>query len=296
MIPDPIPMNFYKPILFYFFLIFSAWATAQEQGSIKASIDKNRILIGEPVTLTVTISLPSGSPVSFVMDSIVSFEILESTIDSSRTETEKILTGKYTITSFDSGHHVIPSMQLTSKIKTDTLPIDVVFSDFDPNQDYHDIKEVIDVPEKRKKEWWYAAAGAIVLLALLIWTLLRKRKTTPKVLAETRVDPFREAMLQLSKLEKENTPAKQFHSELTDIFRLYIFRKKNILSLQKTTDDLVMQLGSLNLDKEFTEKLSQALRLSDFVKFAKYSPSGDDNRNTWLTIKKSIEDIENNVV
>lgn len=289
-------MNYYRPILFLFILFFTATAVAQEKRSIKASLAKSKILIGEPVTLTVDIILPSGSPVSFLPDSIKSFEILSSKFDTIHSESETILKGEYTITSFDSGHHVIPSFQLTSKIKTDTLTIDVVFSDFNPNQDYHDIKDVIDVPENKKKEWWYAAAGAIVLLALLIWALLRKRKSAPKVSVETRIDPFREAMLQLSKLEKENYPAKQFHSELTDIFRLYIFRKKNILSLQKTTDDLVRQLGSLKLDKEFIEKLSQALRLSDFVKFAKYSPSGDDNRNTWLTIKKSIEDIENNVV
>ncbi|HEY6064151.1 MAG TPA: hypothetical protein VIV35_11110, partial [Chitinophagaceae bacterium] len=79
---------------------------------------------------------------------------------------------------------------------------------------------------------------------------------------------------------------------LTDIFRLYIFRKKGILSLQKTTADLILQLRDLPFSKEQFDKLSQALRLSDFVKFAKYVPAADDNRNCFEEIRNSIMTIE----
>ncbi len=80
-------------------------------------------------------------------------------------------------------------------------------------------------------------------------------------------------MKQLEQLQRDKPETKLYYSKLTDIFRLYIFQKKGILSLQKTTDDLVIQLKSLNLNKEQFDKLSQSLRLSDFVKFAKYIPS-----------------------
>jgi hypothetical protein len=64
------------------------------------------------------------------------------------------------------------------------------------------------------------------------------------------------------------------------------------LSLQKTTDDLVIQLKTLPLDKEQFDTLSQALRLSDFVKFAKYIPSEKDNEDCFEEIKNTIIKIE----
>jgi hypothetical protein len=51
-------------------------------------------------------------------------------------------------------------------------------------------------------------------------------------------------------------------------------------------------LKSLNLHKEQFGKLSQSLRLSDFVKFAKYIPSNDDDRNAFSEIRNAIVTIE----
>ena len=44
--------------------------------------------------------------------------------------------------------------------------------------------------------------------------------------------------------------------------------------------------------KEQFEKISQTLRLSDFVKFAKYIPSSEDDKNSFDTINWTIQKIE----
>jgi hypothetical protein len=121
---------------------------------------------------------------------------------------------------------------------------------------------------------------------------LRKKKPVAVTLPKVEIDPFEEAMQQLESLQKDKPDAKKYHSKLTDIFRVYVFRKKGILSLQKTTADLMLKLRDLNFTKEQFDKLSQALRLSDFVKFAKYVPTNDDDRNCFEEIKKSILTIE----
>jgi hypothetical protein len=54
----------------------------------------------------------------------------------------------------------------------------------------------------------------------------------------------------------------------------------------------VIQLNGLPFCREQFEKLSQVLRLSDFVKFAKYMPSAEDDRDTFDTIKRAIGEIE----
>ncbi len=130
-----------------------------------------------------------------------------------------------------------------------------------------------------------------MLVIILLIYLLRKKK--PVVEADAPViDPYQEAMEQLDRLRRDKLDQKQYYSRLVDIFRMYVFRKKDIHSLQKTTDDLVIQLRGIQISKEQFEKLSQALRLSDFVKFAKYVPSAEDNTIVFEAIKKAIIEIE----
>jgi len=289
-----IVMNFRRSI-FYFLFLFAVQITHAQGGTtIKATVDKNRILIGEPLQLIIEARLSPGSNTSFVnIDSFDHFEFLDkSVIDSINKDSGRIIKGIYMITSFDSGHWVIPSFILSPKIKTDTIPIDVVFSDFDPNQDYHDIKDIIEIAPAKKKQWWWFFAGGALLLAAVAVYLLRKKKPAALPAPEIRIDPFEEAMKELEQLQRDKPEAKKYHSKLTDIFRLYVFRKKGILSLQKTTADLVLQLKDLNIGKEQFDKLSQALRLSDFVKFAKYAPTKDDDKNCFEEIRNSIMTIE----
>ena len=287
-------MNFRRSI-FSFFLLFTVQVThAQFTANIKATVDKKRILIGEPLQLTIQVNLSTDVVFSFVtVDTIGHFEFLDKPVlDTINKDGITTIKGVYKLTSFDSGHWVIPSFVLSPKVKTDTIPVDVVFSEFDPNQDYHDIKDIIEVAPAKKKQWWWLMAAGALLLAVIAVYLLRKKKSAALPAPEIKIDPYEEAMKELEQLQRDKQEAKKYHSKLTDIFRLYIFRKKGILSLQKTTADLVLQLRDLNLSKEQFDKLSQALRLSDFVKFAKYVPTSEDDIAVFEDISNTIKTIE----
>ncbi len=289
-----IKMNFCRSIFYSLCFLSVQISNAQGKASVTASVDKNRILIGEPLQLTIEANLPPGSAFSFIhIDSISHFEMLNKpVIDTLHSDRWVSIKGIYTITSFDSGHWMIPPFVLSPFLKTDTIPMDVVFSAFDPNQDYHDIKDIIDIkPPAKKQGWWYVIGGCILLLLIVVWVINRKKRS-PIPLTVAPINPYNEAMKQLEKLKKEKPEAKQYHTQLADIFRLYIFRKKGIHSLQKTTDDLVIRLqGPGPVTKEF-EQLAQALRLIDFVKFAKYAPTVHDDEEVYKTIKRSIDEIE----
>ena len=286
--------GFINKVFFSFlFLAFTLFVSAQDKITVKASINKNKILIGEPINLTIEATIPQKTAVQFFIDTFPHFEFLEKEkIDTSATGNFILLKQTIRITSFDSGHWVIPSFVFAKKIATDTIPVDVGFSDFDPKQDYHDIKEIIEVTPPQKTDWLLYIVGALTVIVLIvIWFLLRKKKPAKPVI-QPLVDPYEEALNQLDILQKKSVAPKEFHSRLADIFRLYIFRRKEILSLQKTTDDLILQLRTINLDDQLYTQLSQALRLGDFVKFAKYIPSADDNRNSFDSIKNSIITME----
>jgi hypothetical protein len=287
--------DFYKAVSLFFLLHAVIFVIAQNKTTVKATVDKNKILIGERIQLTLEADIPENEPIRFfIIDTIPHFELAKQKIDTSYPSGGTFLKQVISITSFDSGRWVIPAFLLGEKAATDSIPVDVVFSPMDSTQDYHDIKDIIDVkPVEEKKKWWlwYAIGGGALLMGLLLIYLLRKKKPVAAAAAPV-IDPYEEAMKQLDKLQQEKLDQKQYYSRLVDIFRVYVYKKKDIHSLQKTTDDLVIQLKGLALDKEQFEKLSQALRLSDFVKFAKYVPSNEDDRNVFETIKKTINGIE----
>lgn len=287
---------FYTAIIAIAAVFFSLPAAAQDKTVVKATVDRSQILIGEPIRLTLEVDVPEHEVIRFFqLDSLPHFEFLnKQKIDTTNTGTGTILSQVIRITSFDSGHWVIPSLSLGENITTDSIPVDIGFSPFNPDQPYHDIKEIIEVtPEEKKEEiqWWYIVAGAAVLLLILVLLFRKKKKPIVQVVAPP-VDPFKEAMEKMEKLVKEKPETKQYYSELVDIFKVYVLAKTGIHSLQNTTDDLVKQLRGLNIPKDQFEQLAQSLTLSDFVKFAKYVPMAEDDRNTFDIISRSIQQIE----
>ncbi len=268
---------------------------AQSGVKVKATVDRNKILIGEHFTLYLEADIPETEAIRFFdLDTLPHFEFLEKQkIDTSNTSEGTVLKQEIRMTSFDSGRWVIPAMMLDQGIATDSIVMEVVFSSpFDPNQPYHDIKDVLDVEVEEKEDWWwYAAGGGLLLLLLILWLVLRKKPVKVKP-PPPPVNAYEEAMNDLARLQKEKTAPKIYYSSLVDIFRLYIARKKGISSLQKTTDDLVVQLKSLSIPHQDFDPMAQALRLSDYVKFAKYVPAAEDDRSSIIAIKNAIEAIE----
>lgn len=284
-------------------LLFVVCICNAQTTTVRASVDRTNILIGEQINLVLEADIPENEPISFfAVDSIEHFEFLQKgKIDTVNTSKGTELKQLFRITSFDSGRWVIPAYSLahSESLKTDSIVINVGFMAMDTTKDYNDIKEIIEIEAEKKQDWtWYYVGGGALLLAVLIYLLTRKKKkkAIEEAAAAQAPDPFRDAMENLEQLRQADYPGKgdtkKYYTQLTEIFRTYIEKRKGIHSLQQTTDDLVMQLRSIDLNKDEYNQLSQALRLSDFVKFAKYEPTDTDNKNVFDTIKKSIEEIE----
>jgi hypothetical protein len=287
---------FYRTIPSFLLLFVVAFAGAQDTTSVRITIDKTSILIGEPITLNLVADIPEHEPIRFFqLDSIPHFEFLNrQKIDTANTGRGTVLSQTLQITSWDSGHWVIPAFRLRENIFTDTLAVDVGFSPFNPDQPYHDVKEIIEVnPQEEKKpiSWWKIAVGAALALIVIILLFRRKKKPVVQVAAPP-PDPFKEAMQRLDALQKEKPGTKEYYTKLLDIFREYIDAKKGIHSLRATSEDLLLKLKELLLTEKQYEDLSQALRLGDFVKFARYEPTEEDDEKTFRTITTMIQHIE----
>jgi LPXTG-motif cell wall-anchored protein len=177
---------------------------------------------------------------------------------------------------------------------TQPLVVDVVFSSpFDPNQPYHDLKEIIAVQKPERTTWYWYLIG---LALLLLFTLLLFPKRKKKELKQIPVDAYTNAMSQLDQLARAglaSTNSNTYFVELINIFREYLHRRRNIQSFYQTTDDLGLQIQQLQLPAELNNQLLQTLRLSDLVKFAKYQPYDEEQKQSFNVIRKSIVEIEN---
>ncbi|MEP7257703.1 MAG: hypothetical protein ABI687_04935 [Flavitalea sp.] len=277
------------------------------QVNITASIDRSRILIGEPILLSVEASVPAGETMEwFTADSIAHFEFIEKyKADTAEGLDSKKVTQLLSITSFDSGRWEIPSFQILVGGKpyyTDSISVDVSFVSFDPSADYRDIKEIEEVANTSVKYIpWILAALTLSSLALIIF-LARKQKPlkTELKIATPLLTPYEEAIQALNDLRKKGTPVegeeKLYYSKLNDILRVFVLRKYGIATLERTNEELIMQLSKMKLPTEPYTLLAQSLRMSDFVKFAKYRPSEQENKSNMDVIRSSIEILDNNTM
>ncbi len=294
------------------FFLFSAQMSFAQLPTVKTSIDKNNILIGQQLNYRVETSMPDNtfrlSWFSFPDTSGHFVVVAKNKIDSSSSNGNLNFSQVITITSFDSGRRVIPPLALTFStlegdssvnIYTDSIPVNVSYSPTDSIKPFHDIKTILEV--NKDWPWWvWALIGlAIVLVLLLILFLLRllKKKKTTNSLFTSKVSPYDEAMQSLSNLEKEqliqNNKVKEYHTKLTEIFKRYLSRKTNMNQLHLTSDELLMELSDLNLPKTEIADFANSIRMGNAVKFAQYIPPVYENEKCFSQTKEMISSIDN---
>jgi hypothetical protein len=287
------------------FLFSCSCCFSQMDVSVKATINRDKIMIGEKVELKLEAKLPIGADATwFPVDSMTHFEFVDKgKIDTAATSDTKTYRQTLIITSFDSGRWAIPSLAFTIGNKeylTDSIPVSVAYSNFDPKQDYHDIKDIIEVENTATRyiNWIVLAVAALSLLAVIYF--LRKKTTVqqPVTIKKplSKLTALQEALEAIDALQKrgytEPVRTKNFHTELNDIFRQYLYRKTNIATMEKTSGELMLQLKQTNLPVDDFTILAQTLRMNDAVKFAKYQPAEDENQQAIETIRKSVERLD----
>ena len=282
------------------FVCFSLSAQA-----IRSSVDKNAILIGERITYTLTVGLPSPEyTVSInIPDSIPHFEILEKTGGNGKDQKGNFVwQQKIVFTSFDSGSFTFPGLlykinhlnTASQPLSTNQLKIEVGYMPIDKGGLPRDIKSILNV-EFVDWFWVYVGIGILLLLVILffVWRYFRKKKPAVPITAK---GAFEEAMLALEDLKKANEQralgVKEYHTRLADVLRNYYGRTINQNFSNKTTQEILSKLKSHELKAETASHATEALATGDAVKFAKYNSSYTENEAALNYLKAVIEEIE----
>src|SRR5450432_218368 len=233
---------------------------AQDSVSVKLSVDRNQILIGEPIRLSLDVKSPyANGNLLPQFDSLPHFELIEkANLDSLVSVHGVSYHEEWKLTSFDSGTRVIPAFTVSlgrQIYKTDSLVVEVSYGKIDTAQDYHDIKGIIDIenPSVKYIPW---IVGAVTLIALLLFFWLIRRPFAVEEITEAkterRISPLDEAMQSLDVLKKMalNDPplVKKYYSGINDALRIFMNRRFGIITMEKTNEELIIILSGMKLD------------------------------------------------
>jgi hypothetical protein len=91
---------------------------------------------------------------------------------------------------------------------------------------------------------------------------------------------------------------KEYHSELTDIIRLYLENQLGIAAIEMTTDDILDAFGENQTKPELLQRLRQILTIADMAKFAKAQPLPAENElsleNAFRFVKETMPEVQIN--
>ena len=201
------------------------------------------------------------------------------------------LRGGITITSFDEGIYYLPPLAVQrmtkdgvvdtlvfdpQKLEIKTMPVDT--ATFQP----HDIKGQMTYPVTFKEVAPWVAGGLAVagLIALLVWLIVRHSRRNnpeyiqndpPHIVALRKLDKFRGNAMWVP--EKQKT----FYSGITDALREYISDRYGIGAMEMTTAEIFEDMKATDAPVELLAELKELFERADFVKFAKFVASDEDN-------------------
>ncbi len=195
------------------------------------------------------------------------------------------------ITSFDEGVYDLPPIMVgrlskdgvidtlvfdPMRLEVKTMPVDT--ATFVP----HDIKGQIRYPLTFAEVFpWLVVfwVVAIIVIVTVCLVMIRKRKDDP---AYVRKDPAHiVALRELDKYRGSKMWApdrqKAFYSGVTDALREYMSERYGISAMEKTTSEIFAEMKTSDAPKELLSEVKELFERADFVKFAKYLASDEDN-------------------
>lgn len=162
------------------------------------------------------------------------------------------------------------------KLEVRTMPVDT--ATFKP----HDIKAQIRYPLTLAEILPWAAGGwltiMLAILAVCLYIMYRRtgdpafdRKEPAHIIALRKLDGYRGSKMWAP--EKQKT----FYSGVTDTLREYMAARYGVAAMEMTTAEIFDELKKEEIAKGLYSEVKELFELADFVKFAKYVASDDDN-------------------
>lgn len=293
-----------KALIYILLLCCSIVLSAQEKGAFLQQLqERDSVLVADQLlygfelkqvpegTRLILPEVPQEQDFSMMYLSEWNLDTLKVTKQKNGLPSLLDLKGSIVVTSFEEGMYELPQIVLgrispegvldtlifePMSLDVKTMPVDTA------TFIHHDIKGQVRYPVTFAEvlPWILGVLAAIALIAAAVYLVIRYRRRSDPDYAHK--DPAH--VVALRKLDKYRgkgmwVPEKQkaFYSGVTDTLREYIAARYGISAMEMTTAEIFDCMKSTDVPSSLQNDVRDLFERADFVKFAKYVASDDDN-------------------
>lgn len=267
-----------------------------------AVLSTNTLLVGDPVTLTLTARHPAGSTISFPSIGSGKETVVRGRSSASREVSKTILESEenYQLTSFRTGNWTLTTNPVVCTFsggtqKMQALPELVLHVQSSLNATnatkLSDIKDIVKPPLQIARKLWMPALIALLALIAGLLTLLffRKRKAGQQAAVPPR-PPHIIAKQALDALRGKQWSPEPFFTELSFILRSYLENRFSLNAPESTTEELTRTMASdTRLELKEQQTLRNFLTQADMVKFARAGAERPVMQTAFDTVEHFVE-------
>lgn len=293
-----------------YFIGFLFSFSLNAQKSISISSDKQQLIIGDPLSVKISVTFGLEENISFPSFKQVignnPFELLKtvSTDTLLLDNGEQQFIRELLLTSFEPGQYTLGPVKLPltgNKTFIDSISSNSVQFKVLPlamKKDSSEIKPIRDIWNENKN-WQdllpiiYVLCGLFILFLAILW--LRKRRkikiSTSEVPLEI-ISPVKEALEKMDWLSKQNFLEQKdfvnYHYELGVIFRAFLEKQFRVNLLDLPTAEVLKKIQHLPIKSLLSEKMIAWMETVDLVKFAKFEPTYSFHEEAFQEIKQFL--------
>lgn len=190
--------------------------------------------------------------------------------------------GSYTITAWDSGNVTIPATTIRvndSVLNLNAINLFIKTPKIKEGKGLYDIKEGFEeVPSSTslffQKYWVWFISGLLLIVGFILYFKFRKKKvqSTPEISLSLKEATLLEMDNLFAKRLWEQEGLKEYYFQLSLILRNYLGKRYTLSFMDKTSYQIELLLGQLNVHQDLQREINWMLNQADLVKFAKSSP------------------------
>ena len=303
-------MKRYSILLLLFLITSVGFECAGQNAFISGETGTDSITVGQHFDYQLTLTVPKDCFVEWTqfddtlnksIEVISAGEVKSTPINNGN---DVMMTQKLTLTSFDTGLVQIPEIGLTYRNSKDDSLNFTIFTNkhdiyvstiaVDTTQAFRPIKDVMrqGITVKETIPWITVAIVLAGMVFLFIYLTKHKKKRDVAVVEKKPAIVTARARLENMRQKESwnNGTPKTYYTELTDIVREYLEGQFHIDAVEMTTDEIKAAVSSINIGERVSSKLFDVLGTADFVKFAKATPTKEQNEKSFSDINNFVED------
>lgn len=297
-------------------MLFIPFSIFSQNIDFNAKASKNKIVLGEPATVTLEFKFPASQLIDSVEFQLASSgdslgnnwelwgkSILEKkSYQKDNGEFFVSYTQDFTIANFDSGNYTFPpsiAFFNSNKLFSNSLEFTIELDKIDEKAFIKNIKPIKEVSIAwyeylihfiKKYGWWIFIILIFISAGIYLYQKIYKKKINSISIPSIPLEVTLLESLKNIKEKKywENGRFKKYYSELSNVLWQFLEYRYSIQTFEKTSKEILESLKWSDIPNEYPSELSRFFEISDGVKFAKFNPLQKDNIHSFELIKELI--------